>query len=87
MTKEALRCAVMGCKLPPTVGQLLCADHQLKPVTVREAIEAGPVFAHAGESHCLACQVLDSVDRETGLCVTRCWPVWRFSPVRERGRG
>ncbi len=87
MSKEALRCAIVDCRIPPAVGKLLCADHKLKPVTVREDIEAGPVFQHAGESHCLACQVLDSVDRTTGLCVTRCWPAWRWSPIRERGRG
>jgi hypothetical protein len=58
---------------------------RLAPIqSVREQIAAGPKFEHHADTHCLGCQVFDSTDRVTGLCVTRCWPAWRWSPVRER---
>jgi hypothetical protein len=54
------------------------------PLTLRQQIEAGPVFeADMPDSDGRRCVCGDGTsprDKETGLCVA-CWRVYRFSPL------
>ena len=89
--KEANRCAFIGCHAAPVVGQPLCGEHRLKPLTTREAIAEGPRFEPV-VGRCIACgealaqtEPGNEVDRVSGLG-PNCWRAWRWSPIRERGR-
>ena len=90
MTKEVNRCAFVGCHAAPLVGQTLCGEHRLKPLTTREAIAEGPKFDEEipdrDGARCVCGDGANQRDRATGLCRV-CWRIWRWSPIRERGRG
>lgn len=84
-TTPGARCAIAGCVLPPTVGEVFCVDHKRKPLGLRESIAAGPRFecTELGEPfRCPACGAREYGDRATGLCLT-CWRAWRWSSIRE----
>lgn len=84
--KEALQCAVVDCKLPPMAGQVLCADHKPKPLTLRERIAKGPRFDEdtpdRDGARCVCGDGVTVRDKLTSLC-RPCWRAWRWSSIRE----
>lgn len=83
----SVHCAIAGCELPPGMGRLICKDHELKPMTLRQRIEKG---AHwflrkaKDAAPCAACgdPAVEGTDGDTGLC-RPCWRAWRWSAIRE----